>query len=98
MRKDFFGAVETLGCWDDNTNSIVISRKVLNNIADFSGTLIHELVHADTGHEDVTRDFETSLTTVIGRLSSTIIGQKVLSISNLNAKKNSSWLQKIFGE
>ncbi len=98
MRKDFFGEVETLGCWDDNTNSIVISRKVLNNIADFSGTLIHELVHADTGHEDVTRDFETSLTTVIGRLSSTILGQKVSSISNSNSKKNSSWLQKFFGE
>lgn len=68
MRKDFFSEVETFGCWDENTNSIVLSRKTLKTISDYSGTLIHELIHAKTGHHDVTREFETSLTKIIGDL------------------------------
>ncbi|MFN8395913.1 MAG: ATP-binding protein [Bacteroidia bacterium] len=68
MRKDFFANNETLGCWDERTNSIVVSRKILRSIKYYSGTLIHELVHAKTGHEDVTRDFENALTVTIGRL------------------------------
>ncbi len=66
MRKDFFSEVGTLGCWDESTNSIILSRKTLKTISDYSGTLIHELIHAKTGHHDVTREFETSLTEVIG--------------------------------
>jgi hypothetical protein len=68
MRKDFFANVETLGCWDEKTSSIVIYRKTLKSVADYSGTLIHELIHAKTGHDDVTRAFESSLTETIGQL------------------------------
>lgn len=68
MRKDFFADVETLGCWDEGTNSIVLLRKTLKTISDYSGTLIHELIHAKTGFDDVTRAFETSLTETIGQL------------------------------
>ena len=68
MRKDFFSEVETLGCWDEKTSSIVLSRNILKTIADYSGTLIHELIHAKTGQEDVTRAFEYSLTEAIGKL------------------------------
>jgi hypothetical protein len=73
MRKDFFSEVDTLGCWDELTNSIVLSRKTLNSLANFSGTLIHELIHAKTGHDDVTRAFETSLTEAIGNLCEQIL-------------------------
>jgi hypothetical protein len=73
MRKDFFASVETLGCWDENTSSIVLSRKTLKNIADFSGTLIHELIHAKTDQDDVTREFESSLTETIGKLCEHIL-------------------------
>ncbi len=68
MRKDFFSEVKTFGCWDEGTNSIILSRKTLKTISDYSGTLIHELIHAKTGNDDVTREFETSLTEVIGDL------------------------------
>ncbi|MFQ3577281.1 MAG: hypothetical protein SNJ77_12680 [Cytophagales bacterium] len=68
MRKDFFADVETLGCWDEKTNSIVLSRKTLKSLQDYSGTLIHELIHAKTGYDDVTRAFESELTETIGKL------------------------------
>lgn len=68
MRKDLFANFETLGCWDGSTNSIVLSRKTLKSIDGYSGTLIHELIHAKTGYDDVTRDFETALTESIGHL------------------------------
>jgi Histidine kinase-, DNA gyrase B-, and HSP90-like ATPase len=73
MRKDYFAEVETLGCWDEKSNSIVLSRKTLRSISDYSGTLIHELIHAKTGYADVTREFEDSLTEEIGYLCKQII-------------------------
>lgn len=73
MRKDFFADVETLGCWDEKTNSIVLSRKTLKSLQDYSGTLIHELIHAKTGYDDVTRAFESELTETIGKLCGNLL-------------------------
>jgi hypothetical protein len=83
MVKDLFSSSETLGCWDPNSFSIVISRKQLKNLSDFSGTLIHELIHAKTGLIDVSRDFETELTRLIGIITETYI---------LNSK-STSWFK-----
>lgn len=69
MVKEFFSTGETLGCWDPRTNAIVISRKQLKTLADYSGTLIHEIIHAKTGFLDVSREFETELTKAIGTAS-----------------------------
>jgi hypothetical protein len=68
MRPDLISSSQTLGCWDPSTSSIVIWRPQLNSFEEFSGVLIHELVHAKTGYSDVTRDFESALTTTIGDL------------------------------
>jgi len=73
MRKDFFGEARTLGCWDQKTSTIVLDRSTLSSLSEYSGTLIHELIHAETGHGDVTRAFENSLTTKIGDLCSRIL-------------------------
>ncbi len=73
MRKDFCDNAETLGCWVNETNSIIISRKTLKSLSDYSGTLIHELIHANTGHCDITREFENSLTDKIGDLCNHIL-------------------------
>lgn len=73
MRKDFFDEAETLGCWDQKTSSIVLARKTLRSLSEYSGTLIHELIHAKTGHDDVTREFENSLTEKIGDLCNSIL-------------------------
>jgi hypothetical protein len=68
MRPDLLTSGQTLGCWDPTSSSIVIWRPQLRTFEDFSSVLIHELVHAKTGHSDVTRDFESALTTTIGDL------------------------------
>jgi hypothetical protein len=68
MRKDFFQEEETVGCWDEKTSSIVLARKTLKLLSGYSGTLVHELIHAKTGYRDVTREFENSLTEKIGDL------------------------------
>jgi len=66
MVKELFSSNETLGCWDPKTNNIVISRKQLRSLSEYSGTLIHEIIHAKTGLGDVSREFETELTKAIG--------------------------------
>lgn len=73
MRRDFFEENETLGCWDEKSSAVVLSRKTLKSLSDYSGTLIHELIHAETGHADVTRAFEDSLTEKIGELCRQIV-------------------------
>ena len=73
MRKDLFASSQTMGCWDNNSKSIVLTRRLLNSVAKFSGTLIHELIHAKTGFDDVTREFENKLTESIGKLSQIIL-------------------------
>lgn len=75
MRKEINADAETFGCWDEKTSSIVIARKTLKSVADFSGTLIHELIHAKTGYHDVSRAFENSLTETIGHLCGQILAK-----------------------
>lgn len=97
MKKDFFGEVETLGCWDEKTSSIVLSRKILISIADYSGILIHELIHAKTGQFDVTREFETSLTKILGQLCSRILERNDSEHNSSLLHSEPNWLQKFFG-
>ncbi|WP_216822414.1 hypothetical protein [Francisella tularensis] len=68
MRKNF-DCYNEAGLWCPSTGLIIISRKTLSSLREYSGVLIHELVHAKTGYTDVTRDFETALTSEIGKLS-----------------------------
>lgn len=75
MRKDLFANSLTLGCWDDKSKSIVLTRKLLSSTAKFSGTLIHELIHAKTGYDDVTREFENELTKSIGNITELILNE-----------------------
>lgn len=97
MRKDFFTDVETLGCWDEATSSIVLSRKTLKTIEDYSGILIHELIHAKTGQKDVTRAFESSLTDTIGNFCAHIL-DKSLDVNNgAIPKTGQSWFKKLLG-
>lgn len=68
MRPDLMFGSRTVGCWDPETESIVIWREQLRTVPKFAGTLLHELVHAKTGCEDVTRGFETALTDLLGQV------------------------------
>jgi hypothetical protein len=67
MRVELGTGSDALGLWDGSTQSIVIRRDQLSSVSNFAGTLLHEIVHARTGFDDVTRDFENALTDVIGQ-------------------------------
>lgn len=76
MRKDFFSQTETNGVWEPNTNSIVIHRPMLNSLKDYAGTLIHEAIHAKSGLGDISRNFESQLTTAIGQVCEKALTKK----------------------
>ena len=68
MKKDYLGRNSTLGIWDASTGEIILHRSTLKNSAKFLGTLAHEVIHAKTGFDDVSREFENALTDLIGEL------------------------------
>jgi hypothetical protein len=69
MRPEFDTGRECQGLWEPAKRRIIIKRSELATIQEFAGTLLHELTHAKSGFSDVSRDFETALTDVIGELS-----------------------------
>jgi len=69
MRPDFVTGFITKGLWDGASNSIIILRKQLGSLPDFAGTLLHEIAHAKTGYEDVSREFENALTEMLGEVA-----------------------------
>lgn len=66
MRQDFLSGTDALGLWDSESESIVIRRDQLSSLKLFASTLLHELAHARTGYDDVTREFENELTMLLG--------------------------------
>jgi hypothetical protein len=69
MRPNFLSGSDTVGLWDEASNSIIILRKQLASLPNFAGTLLHEIAHAKTGFDDVSREFETELTEMLGQLA-----------------------------
>jgi hypothetical protein len=68
MRKDLLRGAQVLGVWDPATDSIIILRRLLGSLKEYSGILIHEALHARSGLHDVSRDFEQELTGAIGQV------------------------------
>jgi hypothetical protein len=66
MRPDFLSGNVTSGLWDPASGSIIILRSQLKSLRSFAGTLLHEIAHAKSGYDDVTRDFESELTHMLG--------------------------------
>lgn len=58
-----------VGLWEAYKGRILIQRDQLRSICSFAGTLLHECIHAISGTDDVTRDFEIELTHLIGLIS-----------------------------
>jgi len=69
MRPDFLSGNCTAGLWDPASASIIILRSQLMSLRDFAGTLLHEIAHAKSGYDDVTRDFENELTQMLGQVA-----------------------------
>jgi len=59
---------ETVGLWDSALQLVIIKRCQLKDIKCFAATLIHECIHASSGHGDIDRGFEIALTDTIGQL------------------------------
>ena len=66
MRPDVFGGHDAVGLWDPENGRIIIKHCQLSSTARFAGTLLHEIVHAKTGYGDVSREFESELTQMLG--------------------------------
>ncbi len=79
MRQDFVSGTDAAGLWDPETSSIVIRRDQLRALNLFAGTLLHEMAHARSGHDDVTREFENELTELLGitAAAAVSVGQKL---------------------
>lgn len=70
-----------VGVWDTSLDKIIIHRSQLKRLEYYSGTLIHELIHAKNGYDDVDRSFEIELTRVIGKLAcNMLLKNKVISL------------------
>ena len=68
MRREESG-VEAVGLWEPDKKRIVIKRGQLGSLEDYAGTLLHEACHATSGAGDVSREFESGLTDIIGKIS-----------------------------
>ena len=60
------------GVWIPEENMIVIQRNQLSDLGLFAGTLLHEVAHAQSGYDDVNRDFELVLSDFLGKIYSRI--------------------------
>jgi len=69
MRREDSG-MEAAGLWEPSKERIVIKRDQLKKMERYAGTLLHETGHALSGAGDVSREFESELTNIIGKISS----------------------------
>jgi hypothetical protein len=73
MRQDFVTGLDALGLWDPETRSIVIRRDQLRSVRSFAGVFLHEIAHARSGQDDVTREFENELTDMLGNVAAAAV-------------------------
>lgn len=76
MRPDNFTGLDALGLWDESERRIIIKRSQLQSVEAFTGTLIHEFVHAYTGADDETIQFESELTKMLGNIATMVLQSK----------------------
>lgn len=69
MRLQSAGYAEAAGLWDPEAQRIVVKRNQLATLATYAGTLLHELVHARSGTDDVSMEFEAALTAELGAMA-----------------------------
>jgi hypothetical protein len=68
MRPDTRAHDRVLGLWEPGSGTIIIKRSELRDPASFAGVLAHEIAHAASGFPDVSRDFENTLTEMLGQV------------------------------
>ena len=73
MRMEEAGYREATGLWAAAEERIIIKRTQLRSLKEFAGTLLHEIAHAKSGTDDISREFEDELTALLGLISSNVI-------------------------
>ncbi len=76
MRKQLGSFVEAEGVWEQGKGRIIVKRNALKSLERYAGTLLHEVAHAISGKEDVSREFECELTQIIGIITSKAIQEQ----------------------
>jgi len=69
MRPDSASGSGVVGLWQPGDGQIIVKRSELCSIPRFAGVLLHEITHACTGYGDVSREFETALTILLGSIA-----------------------------
>lgn len=98
MRKDLTLCREADGLWDGSHGWIIIKRSELRSLDSFAGTLLHEALHAKHSLSDVSRDFETYLTHLCGRLAARVLTTEDKHGDPAKIEKRRSILGSIFGK
>ena len=75
MRSEVGSFVETEGLWERTKHRIIVKKSSLENIAAYTGTLLHEVAHATSDKADVNRNFETELTKFLGSAGSAALSR-----------------------
>ncbi|MEE9594840.1 MAG: hypothetical protein V3V92_05510 [Candidatus Hydrothermarchaeales archaeon] len=70
MKKELGSFSEATGLWEGSTGMIIIKRDQLESFESYAGTLLHEVAHARSGADDVSRIFELELSRLLGKVSS----------------------------
>ncbi len=73
MKKDTSSFIEATGVWEESTGIIIIKRDQLQNIENYSRTLLHEVAHALSGACDVSREFENQLSKMLGTITPKVL-------------------------
>ena len=89
LKPDGFG-YDLDGVYERGQDRVIIKRNQLSDTEVFLGTLIHELVHADSGAADISRSFENALTRVIGILAARVINDGKAALPKEAPKQNNS--------
>lgn len=72
MKRDIRG-YDTKGLWEPDEKRIIIRRDQLKHLESYAGVLLHELAHARSGADDVSRHFELELSALLGIIAEKII-------------------------
>ena len=75
IRPSVTEGMQPAGIWEASSGRVIVHRSQLRTVETFAGTLLHELTHARTGYNDVSRDFEVALSSVIGILAARALRQ-----------------------
>lgn len=70
MRKQLGSFIEAEGVWERGKGVVIVKRSTLSSIERYAGTLLHEIAHALSDADDVSREFESELSQIIGIISS----------------------------